>query len=138
MTQIDCDRIHAFASTNAAATPAALEAAQATLGCVFPPCYVALLQCTNGLTAQAEHYSLLLYSTDELAERNITYEVAQYLPDFLMIGDDGGGRGILISQGNLDSPVYLIGMGSMQWSDARCLAVNLAEWIQINFAIDPH
>jgi hypothetical protein len=37
-----------------------------------------------------------IYGPHSLAERNTTYEVAEYAPGWVLIGDDGGGHGLLM------------------------------------------
>jgi hypothetical protein len=39
-----------------------------------------------------------VYGVADLAERNATFETAGYCPGFLLIGDDSGGRGFLLSR----------------------------------------
>jgi len=37
---------------------------------------------------------------EDIQQRNIDYEVKEYLPNFLMIGDNGGGVAILMDNKN--------------------------------------
>lgn len=39
-----------------------------------------------------------IYSTDAIAERQETYEISAYFPDHLLIGDDSGGRLVLLER----------------------------------------
>ena len=134
---IDCQQLARMAHTNAPATSEDIRVAEDTLQAAFSLAYAALLQCSNGLVTEPESSSILLYATSEIGERNGTYEVAIYLPEMLMIGDDGGGRGIFIERTNQDSAVYLIGMGSMLRSDAVVLASHLTVWIETGFPLAP-
>ena len=47
-------------------------------------------------TGEPRNDGLTIYAPDQIAERNEIYEVAIYLPGHLMIGDDSGGRGVLL------------------------------------------
>ncbi len=38
---------------------------------------------------------LLLYEVDEVVERNSTFEVQAYVPEFLAVGDDSGRLGVI-------------------------------------------
>jgi hypothetical protein len=125
----DCSVIQSIAdTTNNPATEEEIRRAEAALGHTFPEEYRAFLQCSNGITAHGTIYSIVLYSTDELQERNETYEVQIYAPTLLMIGDNGGGQGVLIEHGRTGGLVYRIGHGSMVIDDAIILADNLSEW----------
>jgi hypothetical protein len=73
---------------------------------------------------------LVLYSRDDLAERNDTFEVAQHLPEYLLIGDDSGGRGVLVSCVLPRHPVYLCGLGSLMEEDFIPLAESIHDWAE--------
>src|SRR5688572_6123841 len=134
---IDCSLVQSVAQTSAEpASDEAIAAAQVALGCNFPSEYIELLRCSNGIAASGDTSSLILYSVDEIQERNETYRVQQQSPALLMIGDDGGGRGILLEHGTSSSPIYLIGMGSLAIEDAKILAANLEDWLRENLPLD--
>jgi hypothetical protein len=54
-----------------------------------------------------------VYGPDEIAERNRTYEIPDYAPDLLLIGDDGGGDGLFIARDDADPGVVIIGLGAV-------------------------
>lgn len=103
---------------------------------VIPRQYALFLLCSNGLCVYDDKKSLTLYALDELSEQNKTYEVKEYLPGWLMIGDDGGGRGIFVKLDDDSAQPYLMGMGSMLMDEARTLADNLCEWLEQGFPLD--
>lgn len=72
---------------------------------------------------------LLLYGKNDLAERNQTFEIGMYLPDHLLIGDDSGGRGVLVHCNNANHPVYLFDPGAMDEDDLCLLAESLDQWL---------
>jgi hypothetical protein len=111
--------------------------AQQAIGCVFPQEYVDLLKTANGLQ-MLNVVSLILYSTDEIEERNLTYEVKDYLPGWVLIGDDGGGRGVLLDCDEPPGAIYLVGLGSMLRSDASMLAPTIIEWVTRHFSLEPY
>ncbi len=92
-----------------------------------------MLRCSNGLTAQWDVSGLILYATTELGERNATYEVAIYAHTLLMIGDDGGSKGVMLDRTDPEGQLYLLGMGSMAREDAEVLASSFAEWVASGF-----
>jgi len=57
-----------------------------------------------------------IYSTDEIAERQQTYEIAEYFPEYLLIGDDSGGRLILVDRSVIER-FYLLGSGCPSIND---------------------
>jgi hypothetical protein len=73
---------------------------------------------------------LLLYGRGDLAERNDTFEVAQYLSGYLLIGDDSGGRGVFVSCTVPEHPVYLCDLGSLADEDFIPLAGSLDHWVE--------
>lgn len=61
---------------------------------------------------------LMLYATADIEERNSTYEVAQYFPGMLAVGDDSGGRLVLLAKEG-SSGLYLIDAGDPFLDDAE-------------------
>lgn len=108
------------------ATEAQIQGAARALGVDLPAYYGEFLRRTNGLGTEG---SLVLYAADDLAERNETFEVQEYAPGYLAIGDDSGGQSILIA---LDgSPrVFVVDQGSMDPDDFEEVAPDFAEWIE--------
>jgi hypothetical protein len=60
---------------------------------------------------------VLMYSTDDIVERNQTYEVGINFPEQVLIGDDSGGRLILIDKA-ISDVFYLIDSGDPFLEDA--------------------
>lgn len=110
------------------ADPAVIAAAQEDLGKEIPPAYVELLAISNGLSAMG---GLTLLETEDIAQRNRNYEVAEYLPDYVMIGDDSGGVAILMKQGAVT--IFEVDMGVMDESDIEVSAKTLEELL-VDFA----
>ena len=77
---------------------------------------------------------VLLYSQDDLPERNATYEIYKYLPNHLLIGDDSGGRGILLRR-SMDSAVYIADLGGLQPDDLVELATSFSKWQESGFKL---
>ncbi len=107
------------------ASEAQIRSAAQALGVELPGFYADFLRRSNGLEPQDR---VLLYSTDDLPERNETFEVRQYAPGFLAIGDDSGGQAILIA---LDgSPaVYMVDHGSMDPDDVVQVSPGFVAWL---------
>ena len=130
----DCEELAQFATTNNPATQDEILRVQKGLECTLPQDYIDFLKCSNGISADGIR-SLLLYDTDSVLERNSTFEVSTYAPpSWILIGDDGGGRGIFLDCASEKGSVYQIGLGSMLRSDAVFLASSLTDWIERRFA----
>jgi hypothetical protein len=129
---MDRNQLAQIADIQDAATDQQIAEAENELGIKFPEEYKLLLTSSDGLFAND---LVKLYSTEEIAERNSTYEIAQYLPGYLMIGDDSGGYGIFLDNGSSPSPVYLMGHGSLLLSEAIVLASTLTDWINQRFPL---
>tara|TARA_R110002072_G_scaffold227269_1_gene384132 strand:+ start:1031 stop:1648 length:618 start_codon:yes stop_codon:yes gene_type:complete len=91
------------------ALPSDLRKAQSELGFDLPVDLRDLLAISNGLRGD----ELLIYSAEELVERNSTFEVAAYCPEFVAIGDDGGGQVYLLRRDGIGDMVYQTDMGDM-------------------------
>jgi hypothetical protein len=94
------------------------------LGCRPPE---ALLDIWTGITPIDDPtVDVYIYEPRQrLAERNATYQVPIYRPDLLLIGDDGGGRGLFIPRGEADPDVIRIELGATSSDDGEVLG-NLA------------
>lgn len=99
----------------------------------LPEDYAALLTQADGVHAD----QFVLYSCRDLPERNTTFEVGVYAPGFVIVGGDGGGSAIVMRGGPGQSPVFLVGHGTMQPADMIYLAGSLAEWIEAGCPVDP-
>lgn len=70
-----------------------------------------------------------VYSADSRVERNDTYEVERYAPGFVLIGDDGGGRGFLVRADDPDSPVFSSDLGDLDPANFDVESPDLPSWI---------
>ncbi|WP_166643061.1 SMI1/KNR4 family protein [Alcanivorax sp. 24] len=104
------------------ASPEALARAEAGLGRPLHPEYAAFLRLSDGLYTDG---NLVLLDADSIAERNRDYEVPEYLPGYLMIGDDSGGVALLLR--NREPAVFEVDMGVMMASEMRVCADSLAQ-----------
>jgi hypothetical protein len=60
---------------------------------------------------------VLIYSTDEILERNKQYEINLYFPGYFLVGDDSGGR-LLLMKKNVSAEFFLIDAGNPFLGDA--------------------
>ena len=100
---------------------------QARLHTELPHDYAGLLAQADGVVANR----FVLYSCEDLLERNVTFEVGLYAPGYVTIGDDNGGLAIMLRSGPGHSPVFLVGHGTMSPEDMVQVASDSKEWIQL-------
>lgn len=96
------------------------------LGRKFPPAYRDILQTADGFALEN---GILFYSSEDVLERNETFEVNKYAPGYLAIGDDSGGRAFLIPFDGVG--VYLVEQGSMDPDEMAMVGHSLPEWINM-------
>lgn len=114
----------------APATDDAIKAAETALGGPLPADYVDLVREANGVHT-AGNFSIL--GVEEIAQRNRDYEVADYLPGYLMIGDDGGGTAIVMRL--RDRTIHEVEMGVMDEDDARLSAESLEQLLALGTSL---
>lgn len=99
----------------------------------FPKEYAMFLKQSDGFDSNM----VRLYSISEIEERNATYEVDKYCPDFINIGDDGGGSAIMLKNSFfLDSKVYLVGHGVMTPEYMEIIGNDFASWLEYGCPLD--
>ena len=76
------------------------------------------------------------YAADEIVERNETYETRAYCPGYLTLGDDGGGRAVVVHGALAPPTVFVVGHGSMREADFVVVGGGLREWIDGGCAVD--
>jgi len=114
------------------ASPESVDRLRAELGLELPDEYAAFLAQADGLHAG----SFTLYPSENVPERNRTFEVALYAPGFLIIGGDGGGQAIVLRAGRGTSPVFLVGHGVMTPDRMVRVAASLSEWVRLGCPLD--
>ena len=77
---------------------------------------------------------VLIYSLQEIIERNETFEVKEYCPGYLAIGDDSGGTSVVLSLKT--GMIGMVDHGSMRPEDMHAVAKSFAEWQTAGFKID--
>ncbi|MCY7704718.1 SMI1/KNR4 family protein [Bacillus safensis] len=72
---------------------------------------------------------MLLYGTEDIAERNATWEVQQYASGYVAIGDDGGGQVFLMRLAEEEKKVWIVDAGVMDPQHAELVAEDLFSWV---------
>ncbi|PRS79238.1 SMI1/KNR4 family protein [Bacillus sp. GBSW2] len=103
-----------------------IKEAEAELNLIFPYVYKTLLKQTNGCSIGGD---VLLYGTEDIAERNATWEVYQYASSYVAIGDDGGGQVLLMRLVEDEKKVWIVDAGVMDPQHAELMTGNLLKWV---------
>ncbi|MNF78990.1 hypothetical protein D3C84_611930 [compost metagenome] len=121
---MNISNIKGIATVNGAISNIQLSELQGKLHIQLPDAYVQMLNSANGFSLQS---GVTIYSSDELVERNETFEVKKYAPGYLSIGDDSGGRSIMIPL--TSNGVFLVDQGSMVPDDFERVSISITDWI---------
>lgn len=121
---MNLSRLQDVFSINPGITSEQVSDLEAQFGRRIPDQYRQLLQAANGFMLKN---GLSIYPSENVFERNETFEVSKYAPNYLAIGDNSGGRSVLIPfEGE---GVYLVDQGVMDPDYMTTLAQSLAEWV---------
>lgn len=72
---------------------------------------------------------MLIYGTEDLIERNETWEVNEYAKGYVAIGDDGGGNVFLMELNVEESKIFVLDCGDMNPQNATIIATDFNSWI---------
>ena len=120
VTQIPCLII------NKPETDINIKEAEFQLNMLLPHAYKTLLKQTNGCSVEGD---VLLYGTEDIVERNKTWELHHYASGYVAIGDDGGGRVFLMGQAEEEKKVWIVDAGVMDPQHAEFVAEDLLSWV---------
>ena len=71
---------------------------------------------------------IILYSKEDLAERNSTYQIEEFVPDFFLIGQDGD-LAFFIKKDS-DDTIYMNDLGALGSFEMKRIASNVYEFVQ--------
>lgn len=98
-----------------------------SMSCQLPTVYRRVLQEVNGVSLAN---GVLIYGTEELIERNETWEVDEYAKGYIAIGDDGGGMVFLMAIKAEDYRVLAVDSGDMNPKHATLITCDFYKWLQ--------
>ncbi|SDG83949.1 SMI1/KNR4 family protein [Janthinobacterium sp. YR213] len=110
-----------------------IDVFQQALGHTLPAYYLAFLKDWH---EDMRGEQVLLYGAESLLERNETYDTQQSCPGYMTIGDDSGGRAVMLALDGAERAVYLVGHGSMQRDDFELAADDFASWLAADCPLD--
>lgn len=111
---------------NTAASDIEIQEVENLLKLELPNVYKDLLRYTNGFSIGG---GLVIYGTEDIVERNETWEVDEYASGFIAIGDDGGGNVFLMLQDADEKVVLVIDSGDINPSHANLVNSDFNKWV---------
>ena len=108
---------------------------------VHLPAFYRALAAEFGLSQRDAHLSAhtTLYRLPELVELNQAYRIQHYLPDCVMVGNDGGGYAIVLrADDSGDSNIYTCGLGALAPDELAVLAPSVTHWRRLGWPSDGH
>jgi SMI1 / KNR4 family (SUKH-1) len=113
------------------ATDAAIAESERQLCATLPAEYAQFLKLTNGGEGFiGKSAYLLLWSIEELASTNWSYEVQKYAPGLLLFGSDGGGEAYGFDIRNPQAPIVQVPFVGMDWSLARPMGETFSSFLK--------
>lgn len=112
------------------ASDAAIREAERENGGPLPAAYLELVRIHNGGSTQG---NLSILPVEDCVQRNADYEVAEYMPGYFMIGDDGGGTAIVLNE--QDGRIHEVSMGVMDEQFAQLSADSLEEFLELGTSL---
>ncbi|WP_102273755.1 SMI1/KNR4 family protein [Cytobacillus massiliigabonensis] len=98
----------------------------------LPHSYIQLLKISNGILTEQ---GIVIYGTEDMIERNATWETKVYAQDYIAIGDDSGGRVFLMHQGDEEKRVLIVDSGDMTPEHADLVTSDFTQWVKNGFLI---
>ncbi|WP_433200295.1 hypothetical protein ACQP00_28500 [Dactylosporangium sp. CS-047395] len=86
------------------------------------------------ITDDVHGETVTVYCLDALPERHTTYGIGEWLPGYLMIGQDGD-RGMFLECAGGGGPVFWADLGSRGQADLGVLAPAFGVWLRSGFAL---
>ena len=75
-----------------------------------------------------ENTGIILYSNADLVERNTTYQIEEWEPDFFMIGQDGD-LAFFIKKDS-DDTIYMNDLGALGSIEMKSIAADVCEFVK--------
>ena len=101
----------------------------AALAKPLPSSFVAFFKRANGGEGFVGRRYVQLWRAEDLIERNKGYRVAEFAPDFFLIGSDGGGEAYAFDLSSLDSAVLEIPFIPLDHRESRRIADSFDSFI---------
>lgn len=94
-----------------------------------------LIEFWNSFKEVSFENGINIYGFDIAVERNGLYEVSIYAPDYILIGDDGGGQGVFLKKNSDQLNVFYQDLGALSLP-FYSLDIDFFSWLENNQVID--
>lgn len=94
-----------------------------------------LIEFWNSFKEVSFENGINIYGFDIAVERNGLYEVSIYAPDYILIGDDGGGQGVFLKKNSDQLNVFYQDLGALSLP-FYSLDIDFFSWLENNPVID--
>lgn len=135
--KFDRSKILAEFSGNPPADGAAIHRFEVEVGFRLPDEYKEFLAIANGGEGFIREAYMMLWRVEELAELNKAYQVAEYAPDLLVFGSNGGGEAFAFDRRSDPMAVVAVPFVGMEIGLANVVGANFSEFIPASFLHDP-
>jgi hypothetical protein len=71
----------------------------------------------------------LIYGFEDFEERNQTYQIELYAPDYYLIGD-GGGQGLFLKRNDSKPRLYCLDLGAIGSAEMKIISPSFLDWLQ--------
>ena len=104
---------------------------QKRLNVIFPQLYFDFLcEIEDGDVFEVEGSGICIYSCSDLEERNQTYEIQDFEPNYLMIGQDGDMAYFINKNNSNDDTIYSNDLGALGSLEMRKEADNIYDFLK--------
>lgn len=101
---------------------------------VIPDFYKEILKYSDGIVL--DEGDINFCGSKYLNEINKTYEITEYLPGYLAIGNTGGGYVLIVKQEKDEKDIYVFGSGSLFLGFHSLIVKNVEKWFMENCPLD--
>jgi translation elongation factor EF-1beta len=112
--------------TNPSANDIEIDKIEAEMKVKLPKVYRELLKYSNGFSIG---FGLLIYGTNDIIERNLTWEIEEYAKGYIAVGDDGSGNIFLMEQDFNSTNLYVVDSGYINPEEANLVTSDFIKWI---------
>jgi len=111
-----------------AATPEAVNKLINFSSIEVPAEYIEIVQAATEIEISVRNEKYIrIWSPEGCIEMNESYNIQNFIPNSLAIGDDEGGNALLYMTGNNGFGIYLTGFGDLDADDASFVSSSLQE-----------
>lgn len=104
---------------------------------LIPDDYIKLLKEATDIQISIEDFKdIMIWGVDRCIEMNNAYEIQQYIPKSLAIGDDGYGNALIYATGERGFGLYVIALNDLEIDELQYVASSLSDLLINNVGID--